>query len=691
MDAISILVIIGVAIGILLFIIFIVKNFYVKVDQGKALIVNKMKNIEVYFTGAIVYPVIHRKEVMDISLKTIEVDRQGQNGLICKDNVRADIKVAFFVRVNKTQEDVLNVAQVVGVDRASDKRTLEDLFMAKFSEALKTVGKQMEFVDLYNKRDEFKDLIVQTIGTDLNGYSLDAAAIDYLEQTPLESLDPDNILDAQGRRKIIDLTSEQKVQANDIERDAEKTIKKQDVEAKEAILALERQQADAEAVQEREIYNTRVREQAEMERVRAEEEQKAKQADLESKQEVGISEQNAHREIEVAEQNRQRAVLVEKERVEKERQLEAINRERATELSRIEKEKAIEVEKKNIADVIRERVSVEKTVAQEEERIKDLRATMTADREKTVAVTKASEVAEEHKIKEVKMAEAAELSATHNAKEKLVLAEAEQQAAEKEALAEIRRAEGTQASVAAEGLAKARVLEADAVAREKLGLAEARVKEADADATEKMGLADVHVKEADAAVIEKVGHSEAAAIQAKMSAEAAGLTEKADAMAKLNDSSKEHEEFRLTLEKDLEIAKDKIKAGVEIAHENASILAQAFKTANIDIVGGDGQFFDRMISAISVGKTIDATVEKSDTIQTLGKEYLDGSQSLPADVKEVLTNTTLGSGDIKNLVTSGVLAKLLKGKDPEKVSALINKAKELGFGDEIAGWLSTSK
>ena len=142
---------------------------------------------------------------MDIALKTIKVDRQGKNGLICQDNIRADINVTFFVRVNKTKEDVLDVAQAVGVERASDKRTLEDLFQAKFSEALKTVGKQMDFVDLYNKRDDFKDKIIESIGTDLNGYSLEDAAIDYLEQTPVEALDPDNILDAQGRKKIIDL------------------------------------------------------------------------------------------------------------------------------------------------------------------------------------------------------------------------------------------------------------------------------------------------------------------------------------------------------------------------------------------------------------------------------------------------------------------------------------------------------
>ena len=157
----------------------IVMQFYVKVEQGYAMIVNTLKETpDVTFTGRLVVPIIHKKEFMNISLKTIEIDRQGSEGLICKDNIRADIKVAFFVRVNKTKEDVLRVAQAIGCVRASDHATLEELFNAKFSEALKTVGKQMDFVDLYAERDKFRDDIIRVIGDDLNGYVLEDAAID---------------------------------------------------------------------------------------------------------------------------------------------------------------------------------------------------------------------------------------------------------------------------------------------------------------------------------------------------------------------------------------------------------------------------------------------------------------------------------------------------------------------------------
>ncbi len=658
-----------------------IKAFYRKVDQGSAMIINKLKaEPYVTFTGGLIIPVLYRVEIMDISVKTIEVDRQGSNGLICADNIRADIKVAFFVRVNKTAEDVLKVAGAVGVARASDRRTLEELFQAKFSEALKTVGKKMNFIDLYNERDQFKEQIIQIIGRDLNGYSLEDAAIDYLEQTPLKLLDPDNILDSEGRKKIIDLTTVQRVKANEILRDGEKIIKKQDVEAREALLALERQQADAEAKQAREIATTRAREQAEQARVQFEEHRRAEEARLSAEQEVGIIRENTQREIEVAAKNREGAVAVEIERIEKNRALEAINRERAVELTVIEKEKVLAVERKNIAEVIRERVMVEKKVAEEEERIKDVRAQMEANRHKEVAITKATQEAEQAKIKEVKMAEASEQAAIHAAKEKLVLADAEQTAAEKEAIAAIRRAEGKQATAAADGLAHAKVQEAEAVAIEKQGFARARVLEAEADAAKKRGLVDVDIKRASAQAIEQVGEAEASAVENRMLAEAKGLTEKADAMAKLNGETRSHEEFRMRLEKQVEIEKVRIQGEVAMAEQRATVLAESFKNAKFEIVGGDGAFFDRFVNAVGAGKAIDATVGSSEVLQHLGREYLhtDG-RSLPDDIKQVLAG--FGSNDVKNLSIAAVLQKLMSGKDPAKVSALIKQAAALGLID----------
>lgn len=674
------LVIVGVVFLVIVGFFLLFKAFYIKVPQGTALIVNDMTSKpKVHFTGALVYPVIYKKEFMKISLITFDVERRGKDGLICKDNLRADICVAFYLRVNETTEDVLKVAKSIGVDRASDQKAVSSLFSAKFSEALKTVGKQFELAKLFEDRMEFRERIIDVIGKDLNGYALEDVAIDYLEQTPIKSLDPDNIFDAEGINKITSITAVHKDETNKRERDLELALKKKDTETIEAKLELDRQQADAEARQKREIETIRAREQAETLKVQEEERLKAEQARIQSQQEIDVREENRLREVEVAQQNRLRAVAIEEERVERARSIEIVAREREVELQRIEKDKALEEEKKIIADVIRERVAVEKTVAVEEERIKEVREVSKADREKQTTVIAAQARAEEELVKQVKQAEADEQAAKHRAVEISTIAQAELEAAAKQSEAKKQLAEGVEAEEAAIGLAEAKVRKARAEAEEKeglvrahvttesllaeakgnqeKGLSEAKVIEAKANALEKQGLTEAKVLEeklfaqargderigiAQATATKEQGLAEALVIKERLTAEANGLVEKFQAMGTMNEQSRNHEEYRLALEKGFEQAMAAIAANKEIAKEQADVLAAAFSKANIEIVGGNDNFFNSFSKAISVGKAVEGAVNQSPVLQTALQSVLSRlSGNKDIDVKQALANTDL--------------------------------------------------
>ena len=642
------LIIVGVVV-VLAFVFMMVallmlKAFYVKVEQGKALIINGVNKIAVRFDGGFVWPVINKKELMKISLITLEVDRRGKEGLICADNMRADITVAFYLRVNETEEDVLKVAKSVGVERASDKVAVNELFNAKFSEALKTVGKQIDFVKLFENRSQFRDSIVQEIGNDLNGYVLEDVAIDYLEQTPKVSLDSSNILDAEGIKKITQLTAFQNVITNELERDEELAVKKKNVETREAMLELERQQADAEAKQKREIASVIARETAETRKIEEEERKKSETAIIIVEQDLAIQRENQQREIEVAEQNRMRAVIIEQEKVTRAQDLEIVSREREVDLQKIEAERAIELEKKEIANVIRERIAVDKTVAQEEERIKEVREVSEAERDKQTRVLAAEADAEELKVRQVKKAEAEELSAKHKAVEITTLANANLEAAAKDAEAKVKLAEGIKAEESAHGFAEAAIQEAKAMSLEKEGIAKANIikstGQAEAQSEREKGLADAEViaargesnakaerdvgmanaqvvaarGESDAKAERDVGLAKAEVTRAHFQAEADGLVEKFNAMGSMSKEAREHEEFRMGLETALQEAMASIDAGKEIAKENAEVLSVALQKAKIDIVGGEAHFFDNFAKSLSIGKAIDGLAGKSDTL-----------------------------------------------------------------------------
>ena len=625
------------------------KAFYKKVDQGTALIVNDMSSQpKVHFTGALIIPVLYRAEHMKISLITLQVDRRGKEGLICRDNMRADITVAFYLRVNETQADVLRVAKAIGADRASDKNAVDDLFNDKFSEALKTVGKKFDFTQLFEKRQEFRDEIIAVIGNDLNGYALEDVAIDYLEQTPKSLLDPSNILDAEGIRKITELTAAQNVITNELAQNERLAITKKNVEAKEATLALERQQAEAEARQRREVETIRAREEAETLKVQEEQRQLSENARIEAQQLIDIRDQNRLREVEVAEQNRQRAVAIEVERVARARQLEQVTTDREVQLQGVERDKVVEQGKMDVANITRERISIDKTVAQEEERIKEVRQVSEADRLKQVAILEAEAQAQEAMLKQVKEAEASEAAAKHRAVEITTLAQAEFDAAGKQAEAKKALADGVRAERAAPGLADAQVKEASALAIEKVGIAEARVVDAMADANLKQGTAEAKVLaeqlaaraqgeeqmgRAKATATETLGVAEATVIEKKLFAEADGLTRKFQAIDSLGDTARGHEEFRMTLETGLRQALAAIDAGKEVTKENAEVIASALRNAKIDMVGGDGGMFENLVKAVSLGKSIEGLTDKSPIVQDLMQRYLGvdmSARGLPA-------------------------------------------------------------
>ena len=541
-------------------------------------------------------------------------------------------------------------------------------------------------------------------------------AIDYLEQTPRASLDPHNILDADGIRKITERTEEQRVRTKELTNAADMKVGKDDLEASMAMLEYERQQADAEARQRREVEVVRSTQRAEAEQEKARQVALERKAQLRAEEEVNIQAINKKREEQIAEKNRERAVIIEQESIEKERSLKVIEREREVAVQTIQKERQLEGEKREIAEVVRDRIAVEKNVAQEEENIKDLRTIAEAERTKKAVIIRAEGDAQQKLVVDIKAAEASEEVAKFSARQSIIEADASLDAADRVAKAKIRTAEGVQAEWAAEGLASVRVQEAEAnvlekrgfieakvlkekmsaeaigseeqglvkvrlrqanaeatqqegraeaeVKREKMvaeaagseeqGMVEIRVKQARAEAIERegmaeakvsreKGLADAQVREALAQSLEREGMAEAASMRERLSAEAegiekkslaeatgirerliaeaTGLEQKAAAMKQLDDYSRKHEEFRLALEHERAIAMERMRTNIDMAREQASVYAEAFKSADINIVGGDEGFYKNFLGSVSLGHSIDGFVKSSSTAKGILERF----------------------------------------------------------------------
>lgn len=687
------------AIGVIVFIIFafivVLSVFYKKVPQGKAIVRTGVGGSQVAFNkGMYVIPVFHKMEIMDISIKKIDIARQQGDGLICKDNIRADIKVAFFVRVNKSVNDVINVAQNLGTERASEPETLKSIFEAKFSEALKTVGKKFDFIELYEARREFRDEILNIIGTDLNGYILDDCAIDYLEQTELQFLSPDNILDSEGIKKITELTAQQNMNANLIRREEEKVIKKQNVEAREAILELERQLAEKEERQRREIDNIKAREEAEIAKVREEERLKAESVRITTEEQLAVQEENKLRQIIIAEKNKVRTDAIETERVEKDRALEQTERERIVTLAQIDKERSIEVEKKNIQGVIKERVLLEKGVIEEQQGVKDVEVYREVERQKQAGIIAASQEAEERLIETVKAAEAAKIAAEQEAARQVIEADAQKQVAERKAQELLIDAEAKKEASTKEAEARKIIAEAQAKEEAAIGLSEAEVMVAKAEAEEKQGTVEATVIEKKAEALRKEGLAQAEVVREKALAEAKGIEEKAEAMKKLDGVGKDHEEFKLQLQKEKDIELAHINIQKDIAGAQAEVLSNALKSAKIDIVGGETMFFENIVKQVSNAKGFDHLIDNSKHATDIKNALIDedGGGDLAGKIRSLADKYGISSNDIKNLTITAALIKLQQAatasgnnEDTGFINSLFGIANQLGVSNKKIG------
>jgi len=742
-----------------------------KVEPGSIGVRVGMFDYVISDTWVVGIPFVTQYNKMDISVKKLEIERKGQDGLICEDNIRADIVVAFYIKVNYPKvdyqgydpaspegeqlfaaamkskdrfEDVRKVAQTVGCDRASDVDLLKELFEAKFSEALKTAGKLMEFQNLYTERTKFRDEIKRVIGHDLNGYALEDVAIDYLEQTPIDTLDPNNVLDAEGIKRITESTSSEQELTNERERQREQTIndqnKKAEIEIKDQNIRaemeqrdLDRQNAEDEARRTREVAQTRAREQAEttveVQRQRAVAEQETIAADeviqdraiekdrvvqekqfaldkdlLRLEQEKIESGENAEvertRRIQLAEQERDAKVIAAAfEVAESKAGLEAKEKEVTN-----QHQQRLDIEADMSAERARRVLNIEAEARAEASQKEDIIA---ADAEKNVRAKKAEAQQIEVTISELAQKEAAE----HAAERVQITADAESKASEKRNHAMQQEAEGTAAMEAAAGLAEAKVITAKADAEKTEGLAQAAVLAAQGEASGKAksaegkGEADAIAArgKAEAEAISATGTAEGSAISAKGTAEgeavravklaeAEGKTEMAKAIELFNKASQDHEEFRLQLDKDKAVDLAEIQIQKDVAEAQARVVGEALKSANIDIVGGEHDFFEKVVKSVIQGRSVDRLMDNSQTLTDVKNTFFTGDPDhFKGQLRKWIDDLGVSTEDVKNLTVAAALTKLMSAAGDSGTKNLLRQAqkaaKDSGVTDIIVGTL----
>lgn len=688
-----------------------------KIQPGRAGMKVGWGGINVSFDWMIRLPLVQTYHIVDISVKKLEISRKGKDGLVCKDNIRADISVAFYIRVDANEESVKKVAQMLTPERVSDVGQLRELFEAKFSEALKTAGKQMEFHELFTERIKFRDQIQATIGKDLDGFLLQDVAIDYLEQTPLDQHDPNNVLDSEGIKKITEITQRERVVANEHSQRASVQIEKENADADIAKREQKRRNEEDTAKQHRAVTEVQANEEAEARKVIEMRRQEVENKRLEAEESIRLRTEDMNRAV----QEREFTVKKEKQRLDQEAVQEGeearVRRERTVSLAEMDKnvkvaEAAVDVERKR-ALVVAE----QKTVVQQEEEKLNIEARMTADRVREVTLIEADmnakkeqvakvvaaeaqreagkTLAEGEKLKAIITAEAQKEAALRESERIQTMADAEARASEKKRHAMEQEAEGVAAREAAPGLAEAKVITAKATAKKSdaeavqvMGAAEASVIKAKGDATSEV-IRTTALAEAEGAKEKEL--AVATGIQAKGLAEAKGTEEKAKAMKLLHEAGQQHEEFKLRLSKEKDVELAAIRVEQEIARAHSEVVGEALKSARIDIVGGENDFFEKVVRAVGTGKSVDRLVHNSDTLTDIKNTFFNGDPAyFKTQLRQWIKDFGISPEDLKNLTVSALLARLTASTKDGALGTVLKAAQDMAKASGLADVLAAS-
>jgi flotillin len=457
----------GVGVLILTLVMLVISKLYRKASANMAFVRTGMGGAKpIKDGGTLVIPVVH--QVIPVSLETmrLNVERRGTHALITKDNLRVDLSAEFYIKVQANTDDIIMAARSLG-GRNVQPDMVSELVQEKLVSALRTVAATKELVELHAKRDEFANAVQAICTHDLasNGLTLESVTISSLDQTDPTQLQERNVFDAQGLRKIAEITQKARVERNEIERESEQQVATKNVSTRKKVLELERDQAEFEADQKMKVANVRAGREREVAEFKITQDEAVARRDIEKMKQIETSEVERTLAVEQA-QIQKKIALVVKQR---EQETAEIMKKQTVEVAERAKEVAVAEKEQERAAAQAAMLIAESERESAKQKVMTVTVTSEAAREAEKKLIAAKQLIQENKIRE-------ETEADVLAYMKVKEAEGERKAADLQYEARIRLAEGdAQGNIKrAEGERALKMVEVN-VEREKVNVEQARV------------------------------------------------------------------------------------------------------------------------------------------------------------------------------------------------------------------------
>ena len=232
--------------------IWFLQRYYAKATLDTALVRTGMGGqLVVTDGGCITLPIVHQLQKVSMQTLPLTAARTGKNAALTKDQIRADIQMAFEVRVEPSEDSIATAAQSLGQRIARNGEAVQEVLESTLVDAILNASASRTLDEIHLDRAKFTaDVsgIVEAQATRL-GLTIVSASLVSVDQSDFSQLNENNAFNAKGMRKLAELISEERKARIKVETETDVAIREHKLTQHQQELNITRQEREAEISQ----------------------------------------------------------------------------------------------------------------------------------------------------------------------------------------------------------------------------------------------------------------------------------------------------------------------------------------------------------------------------------------------------------------------------------------------------------
>jgi len=157
------------------------KACYERVDPATVLVLQGARGRSVALRSRLVWPTTQVRRLA-VHAHPFEVSLQDDQAVWTRDRVRVEVVARITLRIARDSAQILGVIDWLGYERATDSKVIRDAFAPQLEEALHAVASTFDGEDVYARRLDFRQRVIELVAPHLRGFVVDELAISTFQK-----------------------------------------------------------------------------------------------------------------------------------------------------------------------------------------------------------------------------------------------------------------------------------------------------------------------------------------------------------------------------------------------------------------------------------------------------------------------------------------------------------------------------